>query len=127
MTVVPFRGEMSTFPVSPTSMRRYSSQKVGDHYLQKTSAVGMYPQGVSPYGIHDMSGNVWEWCRNEYNNPDNVQESGNDSRSLRGGSWNYFHDNARSVRRYIDLSPDNRDNYIGFRLVAFPVPIGFDL
>ena len=61
--------------------------------------MGMYPQGVSPYGIHDMSGNVWEWCLNEYSNPDNVQESGNDSRSLRGGSWVDYHDDARSVRR----------------------------
>ena len=77
----------------------YSDQKVGDHYLQKTSAVGMYPQGVSPYGIHDMSGNVWEWCLNEYSNPDNVQESGNASRTLRGGSWSYNQDVARSVRR----------------------------
>ncbi len=47
----------------------------------------MYPQGASPYGVADLSGNVWEWCLNEYENPDKTDPGGDATRVLRGGSW----------------------------------------
>jgi len=37
-----------------------SSSQIGPDYLQQTSAVGMYPDSASPYGLHDCAGNVWE-------------------------------------------------------------------
>jgi Sulfatase-modifying factor enzyme 1 len=33
--------------------------------IRSTTAVGRYRSGISPYGIHDMTGNVWEWCNTE--------------------------------------------------------------
>ena len=64
--------------------------KVGSHYLQKTTAVGMYPQGASPFGVLDMSGNVWEWCLNEYDEARQYREVGDAGRTVRGGSWYDF-------------------------------------
>jgi len=46
---------------------------------KRTTPVGQYPAGASPYGVQDMAGNVWEWCDSWY--------SVNSSRVLRGGSW----------------------------------------
>jgi len=90
-------------------------ENAGPHNLQTTSAVGMYPHGHSPYGLLDLSGNVWEWCLNEDGNPDNIQESGSETRVLRGGRWCYNHDHAAAVYRN-RYGPNNRYLESGFRV-----------
>ena len=99
-------------------------ENAGPHNLQSTSAVGLYPQGASPYGLLDLSGNVWEWCLNESETPGNFQESGSGNRVLRGGSWFNAHSLAAAVRRYWD-SPNYQWLFGGFRVVwsaSVPVP-----
>ena len=75
--------------------------------IGKTTPVGSYSNGVSPYDIHDMAGNVFEWTSSPWSDDDSDPVA-------RGGSWIGNHDYAACA--YRDLNdPDDRDDYIGFR------------
>src|SRR5262245_46654442 len=87
-----------------------------ESHLGRTTAVGVYPQGVSPVGALDMSGNVWEWCLNEYDHPQRTGLSGTARRVVRGGSWGNDQGYARaSYRAY--YAPGNRYYDVGLRVV----------
>jgi formylglycine-generating enzyme required for sulfatase activity len=71
--------------------------------------------------VLDLSGNVWEWCLNEYDNPQSTNRGGFGSRVLRGGSWYHYLDYARADYRGSNL-PDFRYDDYGFRvLCASPI------
>jgi formylglycine-generating enzyme required for sulfatase activity len=85
--------------------------------------IGEYPEGISPYGLHDMVGNVWEWCHSIYRpypyDPNDGREtlSVGDDRVMRGGAWYCVPYNARTTCRGIGYS----GQYLGggFRIL-FP-------
>jgi formylglycine-generating enzyme required for sulfatase activity len=95
--------------------------------LWTTSTVGCFLRGKSPYGCEDLSGNVLEWCldwfeSNYYANSPNENPQGPESgtcRVFRGGHWGYFARNCYSAYRIFD-DPDDRGDYVGFRLVRTP-------
>ena len=88
-------------------------------YRQETVDVGSLP--ANSWGLHEMHGNVWEWCRDGRRvytaepaiDPEGPSEPGV-ARVIRGGCWNFIAGFARSASRSAD-APGRRDSDLGFR------------
>jgi formylglycine-generating enzyme required for sulfatase activity len=97
---------------------------------------------ANDWGLHDMHGNVWEWCLDHWHNSyegapadgsawlnptdpnkkqttEKVNDSGREPRLLRGGSWISIPRGCRSAHRNHSL-PDLAINIVGFRVVCLP-------
>jgi formylglycine-generating enzyme required for sulfatase activity len=92
-----------------------------------TQLVGTY--SANQWGLHDMLGNVWEWCEDNWH-PDyrGAPDDGSawrggdaSTRILRGGAWNYSPSGLRSADRNW-FPPDGRTSFIGLRVARQPDP-----
>jgi formylglycine-generating enzyme required for sulfatase activity len=102
---------------------KWSDSSLDDNQ-QYTAAVGSFPPGKSPYGLDDMSGNVWEWCLDWWDsdyyaegpakNP--VGPPTGEFRVIRGGSWFDFIEGTRTAHRMY-FNPQGASADIGFRCV----------
>ncbi|MEW6300221.1 MAG: formylglycine-generating enzyme family protein [Thermodesulfobacteriota bacterium] len=86
--------------------KKVNTDKNEDSFPE-TAPVGSFPAGASPYGVLDMSGNVFEWTADWY-------DAAQTARSLRGGSWNYSARDVRASNRYGDAPGSHRGD-VGFR------------
>jgi formylglycine-generating enzyme required for sulfatase activity len=100
--------------------------------FSRSSPVGSFPEGISPYGALDMGGNVWEWVNdafietdpftntvNYYEispafNPPGVDPAISEYRVMRGGSWNLTFGFGRAAYRLWYGLDDTYDG-VGFR------------
>ena len=88
-----------------------------DYEKLKQNNCRIHPIGTkkpNELGVHDMSGNVWEWCWDWY-------DSNKDFKIIRGGSWDHnsnFYGNCEVFSRS-KYNPNNHSDSIGFRLVCF--------
>lgn len=94
----------------------------------ETAPVTSFGNGLSPSGIYDMAGNVWEWVSDWYDpgyyaQPEKSNPAGPESgeeKVVRGGSW-YDTGNFTASAIRFPSAPDNADKTIGFRCaVAIP-------
>ncbi|HEX2907917.1 MAG TPA: SUMF1/EgtB/PvdO family nonheme iron enzyme [Phototrophicaceae bacterium] len=83
--------------------------------LKMTTLVTRYTHGVSPYGVYDLAGNVWEWCLDGPPIADNQTHEGK-KYFVRGGSHISPYQRAHAAFRYT-LAPEIYHSSIGFRVV----------
>jgi eukaryotic-like serine/threonine-protein kinase len=128
-------GTTTPFHFAPTITPELANYNGGDAYgsgpkgvyREKTTPVGSFP--ANGFGLHDMHGNVWEWCsdrlhesysgaptdgsaREESVGPDPLP------RVLRGGSWDNYPRFCRSAFRFRSISEQYMDDGFGFRIVT---------
>lgn len=95
-------------------------------FRQATTSVGSFPP--NGFGLHDMHGNVWEWCQDHYHDDyEGAPTDGsaweiedadeNVTRILRGGSWYINPRFCRSAYRYVN-DPRVSNGTFGFRVVC---------
>lgn len=77
-----------------------------------TEAIDSYEKGKSPFGVYNMSGNVWEWV----SGTDKPYEFNPDD-ALRGGAWKEDLDHVRPTFRAFGIESSNANDYVGFRCV----------
>ena len=103
----------------------WSLDKSNNPYKHSTGTkpIASYPEGRSPYGLNDMSGNVWEWVDSYYlphpGNPVTRAEYGKDKRILKGGSWfdclSYGCGLSAPTFNRSFFTPEVKNNSFGFR------------
>ena len=100
------------------------NREIAQFDSDKSNRVCFYPY-ANAFGLHDMHGNVWEWCMDQWHpNYNNATTDGtawtdsteNENRVYRGGSWRNELKLCRSACRMFDSSEYKSSN-VGFRIV----------
>ena len=120
-TTTPFHtGEIiSTDQANYNGNYTYANGRKGE-FREETTAAGSFSPNA--WGLHDMHGNVWEWCADwydEYPHDDATDPTGpatGDRRIFRGGCWMNFPAVCRSANR-AKVVPVSWNFNLGFRVV----------
>jgi formylglycine-generating enzyme required for sulfatase activity len=103
---------------APTDQHANFDMRVGH-----ATPAGIYPLGSTPEGVHDLAGNVWEWCADwfgDYPKTEQTDPPGppqGEFRLLRGGGFDLDPKYLRAAYRVVN-HPASEDGGIGFRCVV---------
>lgn len=110
---------------APTNQRANFALGARFSYDLVLAPVQSHPQGRSPFGLHHMAGNVYEWVQDWYaidyygvspdRNPTGPEQG--QFKGVRGGSWSDLPKYLLTYGRF-KLPPDTRNSYTGFRCAS---------
>jgi iron(II)-dependent oxidoreductase len=91
--------------------------------IGRTSEVGLFPDGASPYGCEDLSGNIREWTRSHFkeypydltDEREDLEAENEIRRVARGGAFSHFARSIRCASRF-GHRPAGQGGWSGFRL-----------
>ncbi|MCE7946463.1 MAG: TIR domain-containing protein [Chloroflexi bacterium CFX4] len=119
--------------VRGAAMRRYAYGEKADPkcantveaHIGGTTPIGIFPCGATPEGVHDLSGNIWEWTSTlrrayPYHADDGREDAHtpDEHRVVRGGSWYHSAQQARGAYRGVPYRPYHANDNVGFRIVV---------
>jgi formylglycine-generating enzyme required for sulfatase activity len=96
---------------------------IDETQVGSTSAPGCFPGGIGAYGQQELSGNVWEWCRSQFEAYPYQAEDGRDglagmkARAVRGGAYIFGRGFARCAYRASNY-PVDWFVFMGFRVIV---------
>ncbi len=116
-TITALGDRLSSHDANFDGTKPFNGAPVGP-YARETTRVGRY-RG-NPWGLHDMHGNVWEWCRDRYNEKltggvDPVANSSSALWAMRGGCWHNSGFECLPANRGFART-DSRGSGLGFRV-----------
>ncbi len=128
----PFGNSLSSTQANFDGSHPYGGAAAGV-YLGRTCKVGSYP--ANGFGLHDMHGNVWEWCADVYDgdyyakspeeDPPGPAGGPGSDRVFRGGCWYENGRLCRSADRN-GYAPADRRDYLGVRVALAASRHGVD-
>ncbi|MBI3725714.1 SUMF1/EgtB/PvdO family nonheme iron enzyme [bacterium] len=132
-------GRASRFPWGDDPLPpdpRANIAEVGKRGELRTVPVGSFPLGVSPYGAHDMIGNVSEWCEDVFledsysklpkTDPLESEDGEKSCRSIRGINWIHLAQRARASMRLFAPPSDCTDLH-GLRVARYAAPVSLSI